>query len=236
MDSEINLTRFTKHPDRVKDVVVKKNAPENLARSIVARDLLLERTRKELSKNKVSALIDVLTGLNNRRWLLGDSNVNPPRIGELQRYFLLAQRHNWPLTVFMIDFDSFKQYNDVFGHQEGDLALQNLASVLRRSTRKTDLCARYGGEEFVIVLPQTIYENANKLAEKVRRAVETNPNFKRKSTISIGISSFDPLLQDGISSADELIRRADNALYEAKKQGRNQVQAYVDNKESNSPA
>jgi diguanylate cyclase (GGDEF)-like protein len=123
----------------------------------------------------------------------------------------------------MVDIDRFKQYNDRFGHREGDRCLQRVATSLDTNVRGTDLVARYGGEEFAIVMPDTSIEAGRETAERLRAAIselerQSAPN--QTVTVSIGVATTQNVNQE---STDRLIERADSALYEAKRAGRNRV-------------
>ena len=122
----------------------------------------------------------------------------------------------------MIDVDEFKSYNDNFGHPEGDKALQIVAHGLKDTLRGADVAARYGGEEFSILLPQTTSEEAYTIAERIRQKIEAAQFPHRKVTVSIGIASCSQIT----CTPPEIIKAADKALYEAKHQGRNNVQIY----------
>jgi two-component system, cell cycle response regulator len=126
------------------------------------------------------------------------------------------------MAFLMIDVDSFKSYNDSFGHTEGDKALKIVGNALKETLRGADVAARYGGEEFSILLPQTTSEEAETIAERVRRNIERLEFPKRHITVSIGVASCSLEL----NSCENLISAADKALYEAKKKGRNNVQIY----------
>lgn len=158
------------------------------------------------------SVTDALTGLLNRRYL-------EERLAEEIRR---SNRHGFPMSFMMIDVDEFKSYNDNFGHTEGDKALQIVGVCLKETLRGADVAARYGGEEFSILLPQTNLEEAAVIAERVRERVAQTDFPNRKVTISIGIAGCSLEL----NSSPDLIQAADKALYEAKRQGRNNVQVY----------
>jgi diguanylate cyclase len=154
--------------------------------------------------------IDALTGIYNRRFL--ESRLKE----ECERH----SRYSRPLSVLMIDIDFFKKVNDTHGHQGGDLVLKNVTSKAVSVIRKTDFMARYGGEEFCCILPETDSIAAETVAENLRAHIEEmESHFQKKPikvTISLGISSFGP--ED---SPETLLNRADDALYQAKRSGRN---------------
>ena len=124
----------------------------------------------------------------------------------------------------MIDIDHFKKVNDVYGHPVGDIVLRELAAILKEVARETDLPARYGGEEFIIFMPKTRLPEVLQAGERLRKAVERKafaaPSPLLRCTVSIGIADFRPGFE---GSEQEVIRRADQALYEAKRGGRNRV-------------
>jgi len=162
------------------------------------------------------AITDDLTGLHNFRYLRE----------RLEEEVKRAQRYKRPLALIMADIDYFKNYNDAFGHLEGNRALKNLANILRSNIREVDIAARYGGEEFIIILPEANREEAKKIAERIRSKVE-KCNFaveknhpERKITISLGVTSC---FQENITPQD-LVRKVDQALYLAKARGKNRVE------------
>jgi diguanylate cyclase (GGDEF)-like protein len=126
-----------------------------------------------------------------------------------------------PLSVVMLDIDKFKRVNDTYGHRKGDEILYKMCAVIKDTIRDSDLIGRYGGEEFILVFPNTNKENAFKICEKIRLAVMNTPFLKddKKVTISLGISSYPEL---GLVE-EELIEKADQALYASKNNGRNQT-------------
>jgi diguanylate cyclase (GGDEF)-like protein len=162
--------------------------------------------------------IDGLTEVHNHRFF-HDS---------LKQEFEISQNFNRPLSVILVDIDYFKYYNDLYGHQQGDKVLKEVADVLKGSIRKQDVIARYGGEEFAIILPDTIENDAILVAERVRVSVErynfdgeeNQPNGK--ITVSVGVSNY----PNKAKSAVELIKSADDALYKAKFFNKNRVETY----------
>lgn len=172
----------------------------------------LERSNKHLMNLTIR---DDLTGLYNYRYLREF----------LQKEIARASRHAHSFSLVFLDVDHFKNFNDNHGHMDGDEILCQMAHFLRSRLRKMDLIARYGGEEFIILLPETPAEAAFILAREIRRAIEEHPFAGEevqpggKLTISLGIASF----PDDGDSMDLLLRKADAALYRAKRSGRNQV-------------
>ena len=162
-----------------------------------------------------SANSDGLTGLANRRHFLA----------RLADELLKAEKDQMPLSVFIFDIDHFKSYNDTNGHVAGDEALRMTGRLITETVRQDDLAARYGGEEFIVMFPKTDKQGAELAAEKLRRVIEAHPYRNVESqpagrvTISGGIATFP---YDAHNTAD-LIRFADQALYQAKRDGRNRV-------------
>jgi diguanylate cyclase (GGDEF)-like protein len=155
------------------------------------------------------ATVDELTGVKNRRRFRED----------LALHFALATRQKTPLSLLMIDVDHFKQYNDAFGHPAGDDALRMVASAFKANTRDQDVVARYGGEEFVVLFPSTGESEVMLLAERLRFKIESSDWPLRTVTASIGAATTCPL----ITTTESLVEAADQALYQAKNRGRNQV-------------
>jgi diguanylate cyclase (GGDEF)-like protein/PAS domain S-box-containing protein len=185
-------------------------------RDISQRKAAEEELKAANGKLRELAATDALTGLANRRSF---------EIA-LERECRRAERTEQPISVLMIDIDSFKKYNDCYGHQNGDQCLRAVAqAVLRAFRRPGDLAARYGGEEFAIILPETDELGAMYIAEKLRAAVadlalEHRDSDSGSVTISLGVACADlGVKPDGTA----LIREADRALYQAKGTGRNKV-------------
>ncbi len=173
------------------------------------------------SNNELRQLsnLDTLTGIANRRWL-------EAHLAEMAERSLHA---GVPLAVMMVDVDHFKGFNDHYGHPEGDRCLKMVAAVARDQVRrKDDLIGRFGGEEFLVILPGTDLLDATKVAERMRHAIaamnlpHARSDVAETVTVSIGVSAG--RICDGVST-DELVRAADNALYEAKRLGRNRIHA-----------
>jgi len=154
--------------------------------------------RNKLSAAEKTSLIDPLTGLYNRRFFFGDET-DPNSTGEMRRIFSAAIRSKKDLSVVIIDVDNFKDVNDTYGHLIGDYVLKNLAYLLPRICRPSDIVGRYGGEEFIIVSQDTNLDEVVKLAERVRTAISKykfnprNENNKPSNlTVSIGAACYSP--------------------------------------------
>ena len=164
-----------------------------------------------------AALTDPLTGLPNRRY----------GMERLEQEWAASSRSQRPLTCMVVDVDQFKQVNDTYGHDSGDVVLRQVAAVLRKEMRTEDVICRLGGEEFLVISPDTAISAALNLAERLRMAVSkvrgSSANITHNTTVSIGVSQRDPAM----IRMDELIKAADNALYEAKRAGRNRVASGV---------
>ncbi len=167
---------------------------------------------------KLMAMTDVVSGLANRRAF------DEILYGEITR----ASRYNQPISLIILDLDSFKEYNDKWGHPAGDIRLREIADLLRLNVRDPDLAARYGGEEFALILPNTSKGGAIRLAERLRQSAEESAPQKSDGaspisgyTISLGVATY----PDDAASMEELLLMADNAELMAKRLGKNQVYA-----------
>ena len=186
---------------------------QGLAERIASMEQQAQGYREHLEEQRQKALIDPLTGLPNRAaW------------GErLQHEVEQWQAHGKPLLIAMLDLDHFKRINDGYGHLAGDKVLKIIATQLRKHLRPIDFIARFGGEEFVLLMPDTPLAAGLDLIEKLRAAIEACPfHFKGEPvtiTTSIGVSAF----RTGDRS-DHVLKRADEALYRAKRRGRNAVE------------
>ncbi len=165
------------------------------------------------SRTKYLSLTDELTGLSNRRFFEET----------FEKEFLRAQRYNNKLTLVMFDIDYFKKVNDTYGHQCGDYILKEVSNAALQTFRKTDMVFRFGGEEFVVILTETDTEQALIPLERFRKTIETlnldYHGFPVNITVSIGACE----LTKDIKTKENLLEKADNALYKAKNTGRNQT-------------
>ena len=176
---------------------------------------MLRAAAIRFSRAEVEAITDGLTGLYNHRYLHE----------RLQEELERCRRSDGRLSVLFCDCDHFKDYNDAHGHKAGDAALGRIARVCEANSRRTDLAARYGGEEFVLVLVDTGADGARVVAETLRREVEEgSERCGRPLTVSIGIATF----PDDAGTRDELLDKADWAMYAAKRAGRDRVLAFSD--------
>jgi len=174
-----------------------------------ALDAANETLRRKNEELETLSVTDGLTGLHNRRRLMESLT------DEVRR----SQRLKHTFSVLMVDVDHFKKYNDTFGHLAGDGVLARVAALLREATREVDDVARYGGEEFLVMLPETGMTEALEIAERVRARVAAEVFPGRRITVSIGVSEF-PLYGN---TPEQVIAAADEALYEAKREGRDRV-------------
>ncbi|MFH1855674.1 MAG: diguanylate cyclase [Candidatus Omnitrophota bacterium] len=194
---------FTKEDLKLFSIITQRSIP-------AINNAALHRKIKELSNR------DDLTGLYRYGYLQE----------QLERELTRAERYKNSLGIIMLDIDNFKQINDLYGHHQGDVVLRELSSILNKICRNVDIITRYGGEEFVVILPETDKDGAFYLAERIRRVVK-NYSFSSaapdtvpgpvKITISLGVVSYPATA----SSKEELLKKVDAALYQAKKDGKN---------------
>lgn len=183
----------------------------SLLREILAANLTNAKLQENYRKARRESRLDSLTGLSTRRALEQ----------KLEKEFDRAVRYNLSFCIAIIDIDELKQINDGSGHIAGDRALLQLARVIRRHARSTDVVARYGGDEFVVLMPETGLSDAEGAMERLRARAETvTVNNFTKLTISCGLAEWSPGHNNDLK---EVFRRADAALYEAKRAGRNRV-------------
>lgn len=209
------LRRTGEEPPFDKEDVEFANTVIKAAVSAIQRARIIETTKADNARLEVLARTDPLTQLFNRRVLVERLTL------EVER----ARRYEGKITMLMIDLDHFKRVNDQYGHLVGDDVLRDVAALLKNAVRAVDVVARYGGEEFVIVLPETPAPGAVAFAERLRERIEAtefsaHPHGTFHLTTSIGLATFPG---PRIDSGDDLLARADEALYRAKADGRNRV-------------
>ncbi|WP_052759627.1 GGDEF domain-containing protein [Paenibacillus sp. DMB20] len=170
-----------------------------------ALDTFIKQTEQYTNNLAREALIDPLTGLLNRR-----------NLEKLMKQWMFESEE---FTLLIMDIDRFKIINDTYGHNTGDIILIHLAALLQNTVRKDDICFRFGGEEFVVLIKGTPLSEAYALSEKIRIAFETNENpIGKTCTLSLGLAHYPSQAEE----PTELLKLADQALYEAKRRGRNQ--------------
>jgi diguanylate cyclase (GGDEF)-like protein len=208
VDGKLLQARLNAGMRIIREQQVLRQEQEELRRRLLELSITSHRAQE-------AALTDVLTGLYNRRHA----------IERLTQEWADAERGHRPLSVLMLDIDHFKAVNDTCGHDVGDAALRQFAEVLRAFSRVPDVPCRFGGEEFLLIAPDTPLQGALQLAERIRSAVENKAlgatETALRLTVSIGVAEKTAAHQ----SVDQLIKVADDALYEAKKAGRNRVAA-----------
>ena len=202
----------------VNDLLAKPIDPQELsarARTQIKRKRYTDLLRNNLDNSLELAVTDPLTGLHNRRYMFG----------QLQGLAGRAAKGGAPVAALLLDIDHFKKINDSFGHDVGDEVLREFAVRLASNVRAIDLPCRYGGEEFVTIMPDTDLEAASRIAERIRRYISGSPFRVSQGselltvTISIGVA----VMMGADDTPEALLKRADEALYEAKAAGRNRV-------------
>ncbi len=185
-------------------------------RTQVKRKRYSDHLRNRLEESIEAAMIDPLTGLHNRRYMES----------HLRTLVADAIRTNRTLSVLMADIDHFKSVNDTYGHDVGDFVLKEFSNRFRRNTRGIDLACRFGGEEFLVIMPDTNMQRAYQVGERLRVAIAADPFQIRPDlgihvTASVGIAT----LESAEDTPESVFRRADSALFAAKRRGRNRVAA-----------
>ncbi|AKZ62811.1 diguanylate cyclase [Herbaspirillum hiltneri N3] len=228
VDHEADYRAITRDGEHVwiRDVVHVVRKPDGEVEALIG--FMFDITERKKNEARLAELQKELEALSYRDGL---TNVANRRMFDsaLEVEWANAVRNRTPLSLFMIDIDYFKQYNDHYGHVEGDKALQLVANTLRAQMRRpTDICARYGGEEFVMLIPGFTEEQAERFAERLRTSVNdlaiahAKSSVQEHMTISVGVCTMTP---DQGSEGKTLLRIADSALYRAKKHGRNRIQS-----------
>lgn len=209
-----DLTARTRFPAGEEELLQLGHALDDMAQALQKRDADLKQALRELGEQVIT---DPLTRLNNRRYLWDF----------LGRDLIRARRAVLPVAAILFDIDHFKRFNDTWGHEAGDLVLKSVADVIRQNVRGSDIACRYGGEEFIIVLSEATRTVAVQRAETIRQDIERmalslGDKPLDRVTASFGVALY-PTHAD---NAEALVRAADDALYQAKENGRNRVQVF----------
>lgn len=224
VENHLTLRRLQRQM-QAQNAALQKEVQERIAIEAVLKAEIKERKKAETALKEANKFLLCLTRLDGLTQIANRRHFDE----HLQQEWLRLSRERHPLALILCDIDYFKNYNDTYGHQEGDDCLIEIAQTLKNSVKRpADLVARYGGEEFVLILPNTDCEGAMFVAEEIRTQVRklkiTHVNSAVSSyvTLSIGISSVVPSLQ---INAESLVAAADRALYAAKAQGRDRIVA-----------
>jgi two-component system cell cycle response regulator len=210
---EIGASDFIQKPISMNELLIRIKRVIKERGLLAERNRALEALRESQKKYQELSITDGLTNLFNSRHFYN----------QLKREIERSNRYNHPLTLLMLDVDDFKQFNDTFGHLEGDKVLVGLANVIQNSIRRIDSAYRYGGEEFTIILPETDGARGVYVAERIRNEFKKEAFSPAKGTtahvtVSIGIAQY---ISDEASK--EFIKRADINMYKAKRLGKDQV-------------
>jgi diguanylate cyclase (GGDEF)-like protein len=195
-------------------------APREIAQAALAFNRMSETVQEHIRTVERTAVTDQLTGLYNRRHLMREGH----------RLLHIALRGKQPLSCLMLDIDLFKKVNDAHGHLTGDRFLIHVARLVASTIRDSDFLARYGGEEFVILAAHSSREDARFLAERIRKVIQDNPfeeaGIRLSNTVSVGVAECDHEPLFGANQLEDMIEKADKALYRAKRLGRNRVEVW----------
>jgi diguanylate cyclase (GGDEF)-like protein len=206
------------HKDLKTEIEIHEQTQKTLRQAKEKTEKLAQELTDANKQLKEMAFRDGLTGLYNHRYF------KDLMVHELNR----SERYQKAISFIMLDLDHFKKINDTFGHPVGDIVLKTVSKAIQSSIRACDIAARYGGEEFIVVLPETQLEEAEVVAERLRKTVEGLPitanDRSINVTISVGLTSY--IASQGKKEKSDIISEADNALYHAKKNGRNRVSVY----------
>ncbi|MEO0786075.1 MAG: PleD family two-component system response regulator [Pseudomonadota bacterium] len=199
------------------DVIQMPIEPQELlarVRTQARRTRYIEIMRRRVDRGLELSVIDQLTGLYNRRYMLN----------QLQQWMKRSVIGDTPLSVVSLDIDHFKAVNDTYGHAAGDRVLQEVAERLKQNVRPIDIVCRPGGEEFLVIMPETAGDRAAAAAERLRRAIATDDfDIQNGEAISITISAGVAVMRGSEDTPADLMHRSDEALYSAKREGRNRV-------------
>ncbi len=193
------------------------------------KKLDIEKLKKEIERLNKLVYYDELTGLLNRRGFLNEVTKAFRAISFKRTEIERRLGFQIPFTIIFFDLDNFKKINDTCGHEAGDAVLKNVANILQSRLRSSDVCCRWGGEEFLVALLGADVSAAFKIAENLRKIIESKKvpvkKEKLKITASFGVAGYanEPAL-------DELIKKADKAMYKSKKGGKNKITIFKESK------
>jgi diguanylate cyclase (GGDEF)-like protein len=197
-----------------------KDAPTEFKQLMRAFNRMSATVQQHVDTIQTTSRTDQLTGMCNRRHLMAEG----------YRILSVSLRAGSPCSCLMIDIDHFKDVNDTHGHPVGDKFLIHIAGCIISAVRESDMAARFGGEEFVVLAPNATLAEARLLAERIREIVAATPlklgPATINNTVSIGVAEFDPEPQFGSNILEDMIEKADKALYRAKDCGRNRVESW----------
>ncbi|MDP2847210.1 MAG: diguanylate cyclase [Humidesulfovibrio sp.] len=196
------------------------DAPTEFKQLVRAFNRMSATVLDHIETIQTTSRTDQLTGMSNRRHLMAEG----------YRILSVALRGGKPCSSLMIDIDHFKNVNDTHGHPVGDKFLIHIAGCIASAIRESDMAARYGGEEFVVLAPNASLTEARTLAERIRETVTSTPlklgDIVLNNTVSIGVAEYAAEPQFGASILEDMIEKADKALYRAKQCGRNRVESW----------
>lgn len=202
------------------DPAATSDAPTEFKQLVRAFNRMSATLLEHIETIQTTSRTDQLTGMFNRRHLMAEG----------YRVLGVALRAGSPCSCLMLDIDHFKNVNDTHGHPVGDKFLIHMAGRIQAAIRESDMAARYGGEEFVVIAPNASLDEAVRMAERLRQDVAANPlrlgNLVLDNTVSIGVAEYDPEPTFGSNLLEDMIEKADKALYRAKQCGRNRVETW----------
>lgn len=202
------------------DPAATNDAPTEFKQLVRAFNRMSATLLEHIETIQTTSRTDQLTGMYNRRHLMAEG----------YRILGVSLRAGRPCSCLMLDIDHFKNVNDTHGHPVGDKYLIHIAGRIASAIRETDMAARFGGEEFVVIAPNASLAEAANLAERIRESVAANPlrlgQLVINNTVSLGVAEFDPEPQFGSNILEDMIEKADKALYRAKQCGRNRVETW----------
>lgn len=202
------------------DIAGAPHAPLEFKQVVRAFNRMADTVGLHVETIQTTSRTDQLTGLCNRRHLMAEG----------YRILSVALRAGKPCSCLMVDIDHFKEVNDTHGHPIGDKYLIHIAGCIASAVRESDMVARFGGEEFVVIAPNASLEEARTLAGRIRAAVAATPldigPIHLANTVSVGVAEYDPEPQFGANILEDMIEKADKALYRAKQHGRNRVESW----------